>query len=216
MISPQQTALLIIDMLYGFVEPDSPLCIAGAAQTVDACARVLSKAREISMPVVHITRDYASDGSDIEAVRWALWASAGKPLSLDCAQVNSAEEIAPLGPCAGEYCIVKPRFSAFFATKLDLLLRRLGVTSVVLMGTTTPNCIRTTCYDALSLDYNVAVLQDCTSSRTPEVQAANIEDMRVIGAHIFSSEEFLQHDVSLVPDVVGDMRAEMLEFARED
>ena len=49
----------------------------------------------------------------------------------------------PLKPQPGDRVIVKPRFSAFFATQLDLVLRRLGVgTVVVLIGTTTPNCIR--------------------------------------------------------------------------
>ncbi len=216
MISPKQAALLIIDMQYGFVEPSSPLCIKGAADTVETCAAVLAKARELQMPIVHVTREYAADGSDVEAVRYAVWAADGKPLSAACENLSSGNEVAPLAPIDGEYRITKPRFSAFFATKLDLLLRRLGVTCVVLMGTTTPNCIRTTCYDALSLDYNVAVLEDCTSSRTPEVQAANIDDMRTIGAHIFSSDEFLDHGTTLVPDVVNDVRAEMVEFANED
>ena len=62
-------------------------------------------------------------------------------------------------------------WSAFFGTDLDFLLRARGIGTLVLAGTTTPNCIRTTCYDALSLDYNVAVIEDCTSSRTPAVQA---------------------------------------------
>ena len=72
-----------------------------------------------------------------------------------------------------DYRIVKPRFSGFFGTPLDLILRRLGVDTVILAGTTTPNCIRTSCYDALSLDYDAIVLSDCTSSVTEEVQRAN-------------------------------------------
>ena len=89
-----------------------------------------------------------------------------------------------------DICIEKPRFSAFFSTKLDMVLRRMGIGHIYLMGTTTPNCIRTTCFDALCLDYNVSVLEDCTSSVTPEIQSANILDMKNIGAEILSSEEF--------------------------
>ena len=65
--------------------------------------------------------------------------------------------------------------------------------TVVLAGTTTPNCIRTTCYDALSLDYDVVVLSDCTSSVTDAVQAANLEDMQRIGAEIMTLEELKKH-----------------------
>ena len=60
-------------------------------------------------------------------------------------------------------------------------------------GTTTPNCIRTTCYDALSLDYDVIVLSDCTSSVTPQVQRANLEDMQRIGAQIMTLDEIKNH-----------------------
>ena len=87
------------------------------------------------------------------------------------------------------YCIIKPRFSAFFHTQVDLILRRLGVETVILAGTTTPNCIRSSCYDALSLDYDVVVLSDCTSSVTDEVQRANLEDMARIGAKICTVDE---------------------------
>ena len=84
---------------------------------------------------------------------------------------------AQLEPKAGDYTIIKPRFSAFFQTELDLILRRLCVDTILLTGTTTPNCIRATCYDGLSLDYNVAVIADCCSSRNEAVQQANLEDI---------------------------------------
>ena len=71
----------------------------------------------------------------------------------------------------------------------EWLLRRLGVRRVILAGTTTPNCIRTTCYDALSLDYDVTVLRDCTSSVTEEIQQANLRDMQNIGAAVMDSTE---------------------------
>ena len=68
-------------------------------------------------------------------------------------------------------------------------MRRLGTDTVILAGTTTPNCIRTSCYDALSLDYDVVVLSDCTSSVTEGVQRANLADMARICARIMTSEE---------------------------
>ena len=55
-----------------------------------------------------------------------------------------------------------------------------------------PNCIRTTCYDAISLDYAVTVLSDCTSSKTPEIQESNLRDMANVGAVIASSKEIIK------------------------
>ncbi|RDB58257.1 isochorismatase [Paraeggerthella hongkongensis] len=207
MINPRTAALLIIDMQHGFIDASSSLCVAGAAATVPACARALDAARRRGMPVFHVVRSYAEDGSDVEACRHEAWAEGGKPVSSACASPRSLEEPAPLAPQPGDRVLVKPRFSAFFNTSLDLTLRRLGVTTVVLMGTTTPNCIRTSCYDALSLDYNVVVVEDCTSSRSPAVQAANIQDMAHIGAHIMTCEEFCDRGLADVRDMAANARA---------
>ena len=59
-----------------------------------------------------------------------------------------------------------------------------------LTGTTTPNCIRTTCYDGLSLDYNVGILTDCCSSNSEEIQQANMVDMANIGATLMTCAAF--------------------------
>ena len=128
-------------------------------------------------------------------------------MSRACANPHSLDEPAPLAPQPGDRVIVKPRFSAFFNTNLDNVLRRLDVGTVVLTGTTTPNCIRTTCYDALSLDYNVAIIEDCTSSRTPAVQAANIEDMAHIGAQMITCDEFCKRGLENVRDVSAEVAA---------
>lgn len=61
--------------------------------------------------------------------------------------------------------------------------------TVLLAGTTTPNCIRSTFYDALSLDYDAVVLSDCTSSVTPAVQQANLADMQRVGGRIMTAAD---------------------------
>lgn len=182
-------ALVMIDMQNGFINPASPLCIPMAAATVPACAETIALCRASGVPVVFATRRYRADGSNVEKCRRELWLRGGKPLSEVCAEELSDAFPAEFTRGAGDLCIVKPRFSAFFHTELDLILRRLGTDTVILAGTTTPNCIRTSCYDALSLDYDVVVLSDCTSSVTEEVQRANLADMARIGACIMTSED---------------------------
>lgn len=205
MINPHTAALIIIDMQNGFIDPHSALCVDGAAATIPACARALARARSLGMPVFHAVRSYMEDGCDVEAVRHGVWAAGGKPMSPACLDPNTLDEPASLAPQEQDRVVVKSRFSAFFNTNLDSMLRRLGVTTVVLIGTTTPNCIRTTCYDALSLDYNVVLIEDCTSSRTPAVQAANIEDMAHIGAHVTTCDAFCERGLSDIRDVVGEV-----------
>ena len=72
---------------------------------------------------------------------------------------------------------------------LDLVLRRLGVKSVVLAGVQTPNCIRATAADATSLDYHCIVLSDATASASDEIQNANLYDMSMMGVSVMTVEE---------------------------
>ena len=183
------TALLVIDMQNGFLNPRSPLFIDGAAATIPACVHVIGHCRQNGVPVIFVTRFYRADGLDVEKARLEAWWDGGKPLSPGCDPALSAEMPPEFG--VGDFHIVKPRYSAFFATELDLLLRRLGIKTLVLTGTTTPNCIRTTCYDALSLDYDVVVLSDCTSSRTEEIQQSNLRDMAGVGAIVLTSRAWM-------------------------
>lgn len=187
----EKTALIMIDMQRGFLDESSPCYIAGARATVPACARVAEFCRELSVPVFFVTRLYRENGSDVEHCRFASWLNGGKPISPGCGESISAAAPAELELKAGDYQILKPRFSAFFGTELDLILRRLGIRTLLLAGTTTPNCIRSTCYDGLSLDYNIAVLSDCTSSATEEIQRSNLRDMENIGAQILTSAELM-------------------------
>lgn len=185
---PKQ-ALIMIDMQRGFLDSASPLCIPSAEATVPACAALIDRCHAADVPVIYAVRHYRSDGSDVEKPRAAAWAAGGKPLSEDCAAHLSDAFPAAFTVLPQDYVLVKPRFSAFFHTGLDLILRRLGVQTVLLAGTTTPNCIRTTCYDAISLDYDAVVLSDCTSSVTDAVQAANLADMQRVGAVVCANTE---------------------------
>lgn len=185
-------ALIVIDMQNGFLNPESPLCIRGARATVPACARAIAACRRAGIPVIFVNRAYRADGSDVERTRYRVWAEGGRPLTPGSRGPISVENPPEFGRRPEDYEIVKPRYSAFFQTPLDLLLRRLGVDTVLLAGTTTPNCIRTTCYDAVSLDYKVTVLEDCCSSNTEDIQRSNMRDMENIGAEIRSSAAFLR------------------------
>lgn len=98
--------------------------------------------------------------------------------------VNSVEEPEGLTRLGVEKVIIKPRWSAFFGKDLDSELKDAGIDTVILAGTTTPNCIRTTCYDAIAYDYRTIILADCTSSQTDEIQRSNLEDMGRAGAEI--------------------------------
>lgn len=198
--NPTHSALIVIDMENGFVNPQSAQCIKMAAATVPTLTKALQAARRMGIPIFFVKRIYRSDGSDVEMTRYDSWKKGGRSMQPASVGAISAEAPDGLQPMEGDYTIIKPRWSAFFHTELDLILRRLQIRTVILTGTTTPNCIRTTAYDADSLEYNVVVLEDCCSSQTEEIQRANIEDMRRMGAVIMREEEFEKYDTLPVMD----------------
>lgn len=177
-------AVIVIDMEKAFVQPGAAFCIKGAKATVGPCAATIDLAREEGSPIFWVKRIYREDGSDVEHSRYDKWLEAGKPLTPNSTGLNSIEEADGLERKEEDYVIIKNRWSAFFQTELDMMLRRLGIDTVVLLGTTTPNCIRTTCYDAIALDYKVIIMGKCCSSNTEEIQRVNMEDMERAGAEI--------------------------------
>ncbi len=207
--NPTRSAFLVIDMERGFLSAASPHCIPAAAATVPAIVRAMETARSKGIPIVFVKRLYRADSSDVELTRWQSWAAGGRAMTSGSVGPVSAQAPAGLRPKPGDYTVIKPRWSAFFQTELDLLLRRLGVRTVILTGTTTPNCVRATAYDANALDYNVIVLADCTSSRNEEVQRVNLEDMACMGAVIMTEADFRHYGQADLPDPLDAIRADM-------
>ncbi len=172
------TALLVVDMQNDFVLPGASLCVDGAQETVPTIRALLDEAREKEWKVIHVVREHRPDGSDAELGRAGLF---GDGFGLTVAGSPGAHIVAGLEPIPGEYVVRKRRFSAFFQTELDMLLRRFRVSTLVIAGTQYPNCIRATATDALCLDYKVIVVTNACSAQTPEIATANIRDMQNMG-----------------------------------
>lgn len=208
-----KSAMLVIDMERGFVDAQSAHCICTAKATVPACSKAMELARAKGIPVFLVNRIYRSNGSDVEATRYHSWIQGGRAMAPGSAGPCSYEMPEGMEPKPGDYTMVKPRWSAFFQTELDLILRRLRIETVILLGTTTPNCVRTTCYDAVSLDYNVIILPECCSSQTEEIQQANLADMVRIGAQMLTLEQFEAYNIDTMPQLVQQVQQAVLNDA---
>ncbi len=178
MNSTDNPALAVIDMQNDVVLPDSPCYVPGAMETIPAIQKLAAYFRSNKWPVIYVTRQHRPDGNDVEYTRVHLFKDkeglcvAGTP----GAQVVDGLEVKP-----EDYVLVKKRFSAFLFTEFDLLLRRLGIKTLVIAGTQYPNCIRSTAVDALARDYRVVVVTDACSASSKRIADNNIEDMQNMG-----------------------------------
>jgi len=179
-----KTALLIIDMQNDFCLPGAPFEVKGALSVVPQIKKALDAGRSCGLPIVHIIRHYRTDGMDVEITRLQAFIEKGGAL---IEGTKGAEIINELKPIKGEYIVTKQRWSAFFQTELDILLRRLHVNHIVVAGIQTPNCIRGTVWDANSLDYKVTVLTDGTGAMSQEVHQANLFDIQNIGIQLMTT-----------------------------
>ncbi len=101
-------------------------------------------------------------------------------------------EITPeLAPLPGEYIIDKQRYSAFYQTNLELALRNLGITSVIITGVTTNICVESTVRDAFFRDFKVTVVEDCTGAVDDLMQRGAIHTFKYGFADVISSDRFV-------------------------
>ncbi|OAY80574.1 putative inactive nicotinamidase [Ananas comosus] len=192
-----ETAMLVIDMQKDFILPEmeSPVLVAGAKEIVASVATAVACARGRGVSVIWVVREHDPLGRDVELFR-RCWYADGKGPTMKGSK--GAELIDGLMMKEGEYKLVKTRFSAFFATHLDSLLKSSGIKNLVIVGVQTPNCIRQTVFDAVALDYqNVTVIVDATAAATPEVHSSNIRDMQNIGVATVTLQEWCCLDASL-------------------
>jgi nicotinamidase-related amidase len=73
--------------------------------------------------------------------------------------------------------LVKRRFSAFFQTDLDLILREHGIERLVMAGVKTNVCVRATIQDGFGLGYKCLLVNDATSSNRPKLAESSAEDV---------------------------------------
>jgi nicotinamidase-related amidase len=180
-------ALLIIDMQNDFVLDGAPLSVAQAQIVIPKILEILGKFRKEDRPVFHVLRIHRKDGSDVEIIRQALFKK--HPFAVE--GTPGARVVDELKPAPGEYIIPKIRMSAFIGTELDLMLRNLGITELVVTGIQTPNCIRTTVFDAIAYNYRVTLVEDAVGARNDAIHRANVQDMANIGVRIMTTREFL-------------------------
>jgi len=72
-----------------------------------------------------------------------------------------------LTPQPGDIVLAKPRYSGFFNTQLDSLLRSAGIHHLVFTGIATNVCVESTLRDSFFLEYFSVVLEDATHQAGP-------------------------------------------------
>ena len=176
-----QTAVIVVDMQNDFGSPDgmfgqAGIDLSGIRATIEPTRNVLTSARRVGMMVVYLKMAFRSDLSDAgapDAPNWlkhvpmkageSVTAPDGRPSRVLIRDTWNTEIVEELSPEPGDVVIYKHRYSGFFETDLDAILKESGIRNLVFTGCTTSVCVESTIKDAMFRDYHCLLLEDCTA-----------------------------------------------------
>ncbi|SDT18227.1 isochorismatase family protein [Microlunatus soli] len=184
-------AVLVIDMAGNWTEPEAMIGsdLGGVTQQI---SRVLTSARDNSVPVLFTTMAYDAAMSDVSRVSRLKTPHAEKMIRGE----QATQVIAELERRADEPLIEKPRASAFLNTNLISILVDRGIDTVVIVGCSTSGCIRATSESALDLGFHAIVPAEAVGDRSPSAHTANLFDIDQRYADVVPVEDVIQHFAS--------------------
>jgi len=149
-------ALILIDVINHFEFPDGKTILRQALTVAPVLARLKKRAREAGIPAIYVNDNFGQ------------WRSEMSKLIQYCLRAEAAGRtfVEQLRPDDEDYFVLKPMHSAFYQTPLDLLLRELGASSIILSGLATNSCILCTAHDANMRSIQIIVPRDCCTART--------------------------------------------------
>jgi nicotinamidase-related amidase len=153
---PKMT-LLIIDMLNDFFQQHAHLA-AQRSRLVTSINALVQVFRSHSQPVIWIRQEFAPNLCD------AFLQMRKQGIQVTIAGTAGCKLLAELDYDPTDPMIVKKRYSAFFGTNLDELLKELRPKLLVVAGINTHACVRTTVIDAYQRDYEVVLATECIAS----------------------------------------------------
>lgn len=186
-LEPGRTALLVIDMQRGFLEPGAALELPPGREIIPNLQRLIETCRRKGVPVVFTEFVYASTVPCLRGDPFGpehLPATPGQPdgfglPSGNCLIApfaeqgpNSADTVAELAPRPEELVVRGHTYDKFLGTPLDLALRSRDIRSLIVTGIVTDVCVNCTLMSAANRDYRVTAVTDGVATLWPELQAA--------------------------------------------
>jgi len=176
----KRPVLIVIDMLRDFLDGWPP---SSREKLVQSTQKLVSMMRERGYPIVWVRQEFQADLSD------AFLEVRAKGTSITIKGTPGCQIIPELSIRPSEIVIVKKRYSAFFGTELDRILRELEPNAIILAGINTHACIRMTAIDAYQRDFPVVLGSECIGSYDQEHHTVTLRYLRGKIAKVMTNGE---------------------------
>ena len=196
LVDPQKTALLIIDMQNDYCHMEGACGRAGSDTSsvgaiVSPLNNLIENARRVNLKIIFVRtiHDEWTDSSAIRSLpRDEEWSNEL------CRPDTWGAEFFGVSPQRGDYIITKHRNSAFINTSLDLVLRSIGMKTIIVTGVSIHICVECTVRDGFQYDYFPIVPADCTDSGRSDSQILDSALDRIDGrwGKVVTSSEIVQ------------------------
>ena len=183
-LNTRKSALLVIDMQRFFLDPASPSFTCGGPAIIPNLKKLIHAFRASRLPVIFNRHVHHPDLRDAGIVGW-WWEGM-------CREGTPESEVHPeIAPQPGEKEVLKHRYSSFYNTDLETILRCMKVEDLVITGIMTNMCCESTARDAYYRDYRVFFLADGTGSITEEMHLASLLNLAFGFAWVTSIDSIL-------------------------
>jgi ureidoacrylate peracid hydrolase len=209
---PGRTALLVVDMQRGFLEPGASLEVPTGRDIVPNVRRLVETCRQRQVPVVFTQFVYATSVPCLRGDPFGiehLPAREGQPTGFGRPSGNcliapiyetgreSADIVAELAPRPDELVVPGHAYDKFYGTPLDLALRSMDIRYLIATGVITDICVNGTIMSAATREYRVTAVTDGVASPWPERHHACLEIWRHKFARLRTTEEVIEELLSL-------------------
>jgi isochorismate hydrolase len=181
----KRSCLLVVDMQNFFLDSKSPTFTPGGLAIMSNVAKLIKTFRKRKLPVVYTAHVHKSKEMDGGILGW-WW----EGMILE--NTKDAEIHPDLAPLPEEKIIHKHRYSAFYNTDLEIVLRCLNVTDLVITGVMTNLCCESTARDAYIRDHKVFFLLDATGTVNEELHLATLRNLAFGFAYVTDTTEIVR------------------------
>ena len=181
-MKPDRVALLVVDMLNEFLSEGGVMPFPRGRAIVLTLRMVISFCREQGIPVIYVNESHRPDYDDVEFKKRGVHCIAGS---------WGAQVVDELAPEPGDHIVPKRRYSGFYDTDMDTLLRELGARTLIVTGCVTNICVRSTVHDAFFRGYEVIVPRDCVEATDQREQDSSLWDIETHFGEVTDSSEIL-------------------------